>query len=104
MNDDYEQKLRDSVGDLLAQVAAGEISEEEAQRELDIGRVLAQMLAMTADLVAEMGVPVSPAERMQLDEKILLLWPEACRRAGIAVIEIPADIAQRIASATGRAS
>ena len=26
MNDDYEQKLRDSVGDLLAQVAAGEIS------------------------------------------------------------------------------
>ena len=24
-----------------------------------------------------MGVPVSPAERMQLDEKILLLWPEA---------------------------
>jgi hypothetical protein len=34
--EDYEQKMRDAVGELLLQVAAGEISAEEAQREMDI--------------------------------------------------------------------
>jgi hypothetical protein len=45
-DDDYKQKIRDGMGDLLAQVAAGEISAEEAEQELDVCKALAELIVI----------------------------------------------------------
>ena len=53
MSEDYKQKmlekLQDAISELLLQVQAGEISEEDFQRELDIGKVLLELIKIAAD-------------------------------------------------------
>jgi hypothetical protein len=96
----FKQTIRDGVADLLAEVAAGEISADDAERELDIDKALCELIAMAA----EMSWPVPAEERMRRDEKLMALWPEACRRAGVAVSDMPTDIIRAVAALKGRPS
>jgi len=57
---DYKQKLRDAMGDLLARVAAGEISAEEAEQELDICKALAELIVIATEIGE---VPTSPRRK-----------------------------------------
>jgi hypothetical protein len=40
----FKQAIRDGVGDLLAEVAAGEISAADAERELDVCKALCELI------------------------------------------------------------
>jgi hypothetical protein len=97
----FKQTIRDGVADLLADVAYGEISADDAERELDIAKALCELIVM-AD---EMGPwPVPAEERMRRDKKLMALWPEACRRAGVAVSDMPEDVMRRIVGLVGQPS
>jgi hypothetical protein len=41
---------------------------------------------------------------MQLEEKLIAKWPEACRRAGISEIPMPEDMMRAITQVVGRVS
>jgi hypothetical protein len=99
--EDYEQKMREAVGELLLQVAAGEISAEEAQREVDIAKACVEMLRIAAD----MGPwPCPPEEDMRRQAMLIERWPEACRRAGVGAIPMPDHMLRAITLFAGRAS
>ena len=104
MSEDYEQKMRekmqDAADDLLSQLAAGGISAEDAQRELDICKALIEIVR----IAIEMGVPWPPEERMRQEETLIAKWPEACRRAGVGAIPMPDHMMRAITSFVGRAS
>jgi hypothetical protein len=50
MSEDFEQKMKDAAGELLSQVAAGEICAEDAQREVDICKALVEMTLIMTDM------------------------------------------------------
>src|SRR5262245_51215399 len=91
---DYEQKMRDAVDELLSQIAAGEISSEDAQREMDIWKALIEINR----IAIEMGAPWPPEERMRQDATLIAKWPEACRRAGVGAIPMPHHMMRAITS------
>jgi hypothetical protein len=99
----FQQKIRDGVGELLAQVAAGEISPADAQRELDICKAFAELMVIAFEELG-VGTPCSPEEEMRREAALIEMWPEACRRAGVGVVAMPTDILRHIARAGGRAS
>jgi hypothetical protein len=50
-----------------------------------------------AEIAKEMGpFPKAPGERNKYQQELLAAWPEACRRAGVAVSEIPTRVLQAI--------
>jgi hypothetical protein len=98
---DFEQKMRDAAGELLLQVAAGEISAEDAQRKLDICKALVEMILIMTDMGAW---PCPPEEHMRQEATLIEKWPEAGRRAGVGAIPMPDDIMRAIISFVGRAS
>lgn len=105
MSEDYEQKMtqkmRDAADELLSQLAAGEISAEQAQREVDTCKALIEIIRIAAD----MGVwSCPPEERMRREAMLIAKWPEACRRAGVGAMPMPDDIMRSITSFVGRAS
>jgi hypothetical protein len=71
--------MRDAVGELLLQLATGEISAEDAQREVEICKALKELIR----IAIEMGAPWPPEERMRQEATLIAKWPEACRRAGV---------------------
>jgi hypothetical protein len=93
--------MRDAADELLLQLAAGEISEEEAQRELDICKALIEVVRIAADMGAW---PCPPAEKMRREGILIAKWPKACRRAGVGTMPMPDDMMRAITSFTGRAS
>ena len=103
MSEDYEQKMRekmqDAAGDLLLQLAAGEISAGDAQRELNICKALIEIVRIAAD----MG-PCPLEERMRREAVLIEKWPEACRRASVGAMPMPDDMVRAITSFVGRAS
>jgi hypothetical protein len=98
---DYEQKLRDAAGELLSQVAAGEISAEEAQQEVDTCHALIELIRIAAAMGAW---PCPPEEKMRREATLIAKWPEACRRAGVGAIPMPDDMMRAITSFRERAS
>jgi hypothetical protein len=87
--------------ELLLQVATGEISMEDAQRELDIGKAQFEMMGIALD----MGLwSCPPEERMQRESMLIAKWPEACRRAGVGAIPMPDHMMRVITSFVRRAS
>jgi hypothetical protein len=54
------------------QVAAGVISAEEAEQELDVCKALAELVVIATEIGE---VPTSPEEKMRLEEKVLSRWP-----------------------------
>jgi hypothetical protein len=101
MSEDFEQEMRDAAGELLLQVAASEISAEDAQRELDICKALVEMTLIMIDVGAW---PCPPEEHMRREATLIEKWPEACRRAGVGAIPMPDDIMRAITSFVGRVS
>jgi hypothetical protein len=102
---DYEQKMRekmqDAADELLSQLAAGEISAEDAQREVDISKALIELIR----IAIKMGTwPCPPGQRMQREAVLIGLWPAACRRAGVSVMPMPDHAMRAITSFVGRAS
>jgi hypothetical protein len=98
---EFERRIRQSCDDLLVHVRAGEITEEEANKELDVVCVLCELILMGCDLGPR---PDAPEGKMKRDGALLSFWPDACRRAGVPVMEIPDDIMQRLVQVTGRPS
>jgi hypothetical protein len=98
---DFEQKMRDAAGELLMQVAAGEISAEDAQREVDTCHALIELIRIAAEMRA-WSCP--PEEKMRREEALIAKWPEACRTAGVGAIPLPDDMMRAITSFRGRAS
>ena len=92
---DYEQKLRDAVGELLSQVAAGEISAEEAQQEVNTCHALIELIRIAAGMGAWL---LPPEEKMRQEATLIAKWPEACRRP------MPDDMMRAITSFRERAS
>jgi hypothetical protein len=101
MSEDFEQKMRDAAGELLLQVAAGEISAEDAQREVDICKALIELIRIATDMGAW---PCPPEEHMRREATLIAKWPEACRRAGVGAITMPDHATRAITSFVGRAS
>jgi hypothetical protein len=101
VSEDFEQKMRDAAGEFLLQVAAGEISAEDGQRELDICKALVEMIMIAADIGAW---PCPHEEHMRREATLIAKWPEACRRAGVGAIPMPDDMMRAITSFVGRAS
>jgi len=101
VSEDFEQKMRDAVDELLLQVAAGEISAEDAQRELDVCKALIEIVRIAADMGAWQ---CPPEEHMRREATVIAKWPEACRRAGVGAIPMPDDMMRAITSFVGRAS
>jgi hypothetical protein len=98
---DFEQKMRDAAGGLLIQVAAGEISAEDAQREVDTCHALIELIR----IAAEMGAwSCPPEEKMRREEALIAKWPQACRRARVGAIPLPDDMMRAITSFRGRAN
>ena len=95
-----QDAMRDAVGELLLQLAAGEISAEDAQREVDISKACIEIVRIAID----MGVPWAPEERMGREAALIEKWPEACRRAGVRPMPMPDHMMQAITSFVGRAS
>ena len=77
--------MLDTGDELVAAVAAGEGTAADAAREFDICMALNQLFLM------------DPA-----DEQLFALWPEACRRAGVPVVEMPIDLLYAVLGAEGR--
>jgi hypothetical protein len=104
VSDDYKQKMqeamRDAVGELLLQLAAGEISAEDAQREVEISKACIEIVR----IAIEMGAPWPPEERMRLEGALIEKWPEACRRAGVNPMPMPDHMVRAITSFVGHAS
>ena len=100
----YERRLQAADArrcwQLLLQVAAGEISAEDALRQVDISKALTELIMIGI----EMGAPWPPEVHMQREATLIEKWPEACRRAGISAIPMPDDIMREITSFVGRAS
>jgi hypothetical protein len=93
--------MRDAASELLLQIAAGEISREDAQHEIDTGKALIEMVRIACD----MGPwRCSPEEKMRRQAVLIEKWPEACRRAGVGTLPMPDDIMRAITSFVGRAS
>ena len=101
MSEDFEQKMRDAAGELLLQVAAGEISAEDAQREVDISKAVIELIRVATDMGAW---PCPSEENMRRQAMLIEKWPEACRRAGVGAITMPDDVMRAITSFVGRAS
>ena len=104
MSEDYKQKMqdaiRDAAGELLLQLAAGEISAEDAQR--DTCKALSEFVLIAIDLGAP--GPFPPEEKMRREATLIELWPEACRRAGVGAIPMPDEMMRAITSFVGRPS
>ena len=98
---DFEQRMRDAAVELQSQLAAGEISAEDAQREVDTCRALIEMVRIAADMGAW---SCSAEEKMRREATLIAEWPEACRRAGVVSIPMPDDMMRAITSFRGRAS
>jgi len=104
-DDDYlrrvTQRMQDAADEFLSQVAAGEISQEDAQREIDTVKAQLEMFRIAVG----MGPWVcSPEERMRREEVLIEKWPEAYRRAGIGAVPMPDHMMRAITSFVGRAS
>lgn len=99
---DFEQTLRDGVGELLLQIASGEITVEDAERELDIWKALTELIVVRIEIEQRDGPTTSPEVRMQRDQEMLARWQEACRRADVPPIELPADLVQGLVRVAGR--
>ena len=69
---------------------------------MDICKALAEMLIITVELIEMKGRPGSLEEKMRFETALIEKWPEACRRAGVAVHEMPIDIVHMIAGVGGR--
>ena len=65
---DFEQKLRDVAGELLSQVAAGEISAEEAQQQVDTCHALIELIRIAAAMGAW---PCPPEEKMRREATLI---------------------------------
>jgi hypothetical protein len=83
------------------QVAAREISAEDFQREVDIGKACIEMVRLAADM-GPWSCP--PEEHMRRQAMLIEQWPEACRRAGVGAIPMPDHMMRAITSFVGRAS
>jgi hypothetical protein len=59
VSEDYKQKMRDATGELLLQLATGEISAGDAQREVEICKALDELIR----IAIEMGALWPPEER-----------------------------------------
>ena len=105
MSEDYRQKMQDAMRDaadeLLSQLAAGEISAEDAQRELDTCKALSELLLIAIDMGPG---PFPPEEKMRREAALIAKWREACRRAGVGAIPMPDDMMRAITSFVGRTS
>jgi hypothetical protein len=99
VSEDYKQKMRDAAGGLLLQVAAGEISEEDALREVDIWKAWIEMIRIATDM-GTWSCP--PEEHMRREATLMEKWPEACRRAGVGAMPMPDDVMRAITSFVGR--
>jgi hypothetical protein len=97
--DDFRQKLRDATGDLLAKVATGELSRKDAERELHIMRAFCELIVMVTEKWHDWPCP--PEEGMQREAIMIAMWPEACRRAGVSVIDMPHDVLHAITRSSG---
>jgi hypothetical protein len=67
VSEEYKQKMRDAVGELLLQLATGEISAEDAQREVEISKALNELIR----IAIEMGAPWPPEERMRQEATLI---------------------------------
>ena len=105
MSEDYRQKMQDAMRDaadeLLSQLAAGEISAEDAQRELATCKALIEIIRIAAEM-GEWSCP--PEEKMRREAALIAKWREACRRAGVGAIPMPDDMMRAITSFVGRTS
>jgi hypothetical protein len=101
VSEDFEQKMRDAAGELLLQVAAGEISVEDAQREVDTCKALIELIMISTNMAVW---PCPPEEKMRREATLIEKWPEARRRAGVGAIPMPDDMMRAITSFVGRAS
>jgi hypothetical protein len=101
VSDDYEQKMRDIADELLSQIAADEISAEDAQRVLDISNAQMELIKIACETGSW---SCSPEEKMRREATLIAQWPEACRRAGVGVLPMPDHFMRAIASFVGRAN
>jgi hypothetical protein len=101
MFEDYEQKMKDAIDELLLHVAAGEINAEDARREVDIGKACIELGRIAADMGPWSR---SPEEHMRREAILIEQWPEACRRAGVGAIPMPNHTMCAITSFVGSAS
>jgi hypothetical protein len=101
LDEHWAQMIQDDTDALQAAVDAGEMSFEEFEREIDLRKALLELMVITA----EMGPwPDAPDERTTYEAKLIAAWPDACRRAGVPVIEMPTDVLHRLAGVKGRPS
>jgi hypothetical protein len=83
---EVEWQIRDAIADLTA-------------AELAICRAYLELVRIEMKLG-----PLPPAQQLEREAKLIAAWSEACRRAGVPVIELPAEVLHAITAMTGRAS
>ena len=96
---DDEQKLRDASGDLLAKVATGELSRKDAERELHIMRAFCELISMVTEKWQDWPCP--PEEGVRREATMIAMWPKACRRADVSVIDMPHNVLHAITRSSG---
>jgi hypothetical protein len=85
----------------LASFASSEITKAQFDRERDIGKTLAELPGM----VAEMGHwPCSAEENCRREAKLIALWAEARRPASVPEEPILDDVPRRLVGSLGRLS
>ena len=101
VDDDYDflQKLRDASGDLLAKVATGELSRKDAESERHIMRAFCKLISMVTEKWQDWPCP--PEEGVRREATMIAMWPEACRRADVSVIDMPHDVLHAITRSSG---
>jgi hypothetical protein len=96
----YEQELRDWATELLAAVRAGQLSVADVERELGVCRAITELTKLGIDM--KLLRPAAADEQLRCQQQLLALWPEACARAGVAVIDMPTEVLRAVAAVTGR--
>src|SRR5262249_61897933 len=80
--------MRDAAGELLLQVAAGEISVEDAQREVDTCKALIELIMISTNMAVW---PCPPEEKMRREGAVIVKRAERGRRGGGGGVTLAGD-------------
>ena len=64
------------------------------------GRAITELTKLGIDM--KLLRPAAADEQLRCQQQLLALWPEACARAGVAVIDMPTEVLRAVAAVTGR--
>ena len=96
MDEDKIKQLHDQLTTAAAEFADsvrnGEMTDQQAQEEINQCRVLIELIEMAAALWSDQDAPVTEAQKLGRIKSLVEMWPDACRRAGQPVIPFPTRV------------